>query len=114
MPLWRTGRMTEPEAVTPLGEDGAMDDPVLDIHIREDDPLFGRALGLANEVVAGLVYGAMEASGTATVSLPTSSAAVAAVKRKCSESSFSRDWRSGPPPGGVAGATPGPALACAS
>lgn len=53
-----------------------MDDPVLDIHIREDDPLFGRVLGLANEVVAGLVYGVMEASGTATVSLPTLSAAV--------------------------------------
>jgi hypothetical protein len=59
-----------------------MDDPVLDIHIREEDPLFGRALELANEVVAALVYGVSEPSGDGTASLPTLSAAVTEINNQ--------------------------------
>jgi hypothetical protein len=53
-----------------------MDKPVLDIHIREDDPRFCQALGLANEVVAALVYGVVEPARDGTVRLPTFSAAI--------------------------------------
>ena len=53
-----------------------MDEPAIDIHIRAEDPLFGRGLELANEIVAALVYGIWEPSGDGTTSLPTLSAAV--------------------------------------
>jgi len=59
-----------------------MDEPVLDIHIRESDPLFGRALELANEVVAALVYGVVEPSPQGTVSLPSLSMAVTEINAR--------------------------------
>lgn len=62
--------------VTPSPQDVGMDESVLNIHIREEDPLFGRGLELANEVVAALVYGVWEPVGDGTASLPTLSAAV--------------------------------------
>ena len=62
--------------VTPSPQDVAMDKSALDIHIREEDPLFGRALELGNEVVAALVYGVWEPSSDGTAALPTLSAAV--------------------------------------
>jgi hypothetical protein len=58
-----------------------MNEPVLDVFIREDDPLFGRALALANEVVAALVYQVVEPSGERSVALPTLAAVVEELDR---------------------------------
>ncbi len=53
-----------------------MDEPRLEIHIREEDPLFGHAIELANEVAAAMVFHVMQPAGNQTFSAPTLSAVV--------------------------------------
>jgi hypothetical protein len=47
-----------------------MDENVLEIYIRDEDPLFDRAQELANEVVAALAYLIVEPLGDGTCTVP--------------------------------------------
>jgi hypothetical protein len=62
-------------------EDRLVKEPVLEINVREDDPLFGHALELANEVVASLVYWVVEPNDANSSALPILSAVVEEVDR---------------------------------
>jgi hypothetical protein len=58
-----------------------MEEHMLQIHIRGDDPLFDRAQELANEIVAALAYWVVQPIGDGTYRLPTVSRAITEINQ---------------------------------